>query len=367
MVKTQKKVIFVKGKNVSTFQIAATYIGTVVGAGFASGQEILQFFGNYGLKGFSGIFVATVLFILYGYIILKLGLKLKVSSYRQIIQYSTGKWAGIVIDIIVTVFLFSALSAMIAGTGAIFYEQFSLPHIYGNIFMTVISLITAIMGIKGIITAISLVVPFLLAGIFLIFLLTVYRNITLNINIIQQVNMAFDASGRHWLLSALIYVSFNMIIAVAVLGPLGAELNKYKEAKKGSIMGGIGLGMAALAILITLFFNMPGVFNYEIPMIYVAGKFSIIFQILYCLILLVEIYTTAVGNLFGFASRLTENKGSKYKMVVIISSVLALIASQLGFSRIVYYIYPLVGYAGLLLMLCLTISYMKNKSFKIQL
>ncbi|EGD49885.1 hypothetical protein TheetDRAFT_3307 [Thermoanaerobacter ethanolicus JW 200] len=30
-------------KEISAFKVAATYIGTVVGAGFASGQEILQF------------------------------------------------------------------------------------------------------------------------------------------------------------------------------------------------------------------------------------------------------------------------------------------------------------------------------------
>lgn len=33
-------------KGVSTLKVAATYIGTVVGAGFATGQELLQFFQN---------------------------------------------------------------------------------------------------------------------------------------------------------------------------------------------------------------------------------------------------------------------------------------------------------------------------------
>lgn len=37
--------------NVSTFKVAATYIGTVVGAGFATGQEVLQFFNRFGAMG----------------------------------------------------------------------------------------------------------------------------------------------------------------------------------------------------------------------------------------------------------------------------------------------------------------------------
>ncbi|MEK1832032.1 hypothetical protein AAAC51_33515 [Priestia megaterium] len=31
-----------------TLQVAATYVGTVVGAGFATGKEIVQFFTQYG-------------------------------------------------------------------------------------------------------------------------------------------------------------------------------------------------------------------------------------------------------------------------------------------------------------------------------
>ena len=33
-----------ENKKVTILKVAATYIGTVVGAGFASGQETLQFF-----------------------------------------------------------------------------------------------------------------------------------------------------------------------------------------------------------------------------------------------------------------------------------------------------------------------------------
>ena len=45
----------VKGNRVTTFKVAATYIGTVIGAGFASGQEILQFFSVFGNMGILGL------------------------------------------------------------------------------------------------------------------------------------------------------------------------------------------------------------------------------------------------------------------------------------------------------------------------
>ena len=46
------------------FQVAAVFIGTVVGAGLASGKEITQFFTSFGLTSFLGIFFCGVFYIL---------------------------------------------------------------------------------------------------------------------------------------------------------------------------------------------------------------------------------------------------------------------------------------------------------------
>ena len=74
-------------KGVSTLKIAGTYIGTVVGAGFATGQEVLQFFTRFGIRGLTGIIITTVLFI-FGFIIMNLGNILHAKSHLEIIQYS---------------------------------------------------------------------------------------------------------------------------------------------------------------------------------------------------------------------------------------------------------------------------------------
>ena len=52
---------FLKTRNeiISGIKIAFTYIGTVIGAGFASGQEILRFFSVYGAYSIYPILIAT--------------------------------------------------------------------------------------------------------------------------------------------------------------------------------------------------------------------------------------------------------------------------------------------------------------------
>ncbi|KHF27179.1 hypothetical protein LR68_03986 [Anoxybacillus sp. BCO1] len=46
-------------------QIAFVYVGTVVGAGFATGKEIVQFFTQYGAIGFVTIAASGGLFIFF--------------------------------------------------------------------------------------------------------------------------------------------------------------------------------------------------------------------------------------------------------------------------------------------------------------
>ena len=47
-------------KNMQVLQVAFTYMGTVVGAGFATGQEILQFFTRFGNLAALTILLTTI-------------------------------------------------------------------------------------------------------------------------------------------------------------------------------------------------------------------------------------------------------------------------------------------------------------------
>ena len=154
-----------KKKKITSLKVAATYIGTVVGAGFATGQEILQFFTKFGIMGLAGILVSTIMFILFGYIIMDLGKKLGAHSHLEIIKYSDNGMTGKIVDSIITFFLFGSFTSMIAGTGALFIQQFGLTSLMGNILMAVITAVTVLTGINGVINSISFVVPFLLAAV----------------------------------------------------------------------------------------------------------------------------------------------------------------------------------------------------------
>lgn len=345
--------------SLAVFKVAATYIGTVVGAGFASGQEVLQFFAHFGAKGLWGLLLAAVLFAFFGWLVLDLGMRLKARSHVEVIHYVGGRWLGSIIDWVIIFFLFGAYTAMAAGAGAIFAEQFHLPALLGSAVMVSITLVTVMMGLNGVINSISFVVPVLLGSLVAIGVWTVIQSRFLQNPVIGIVPT--KAAVPFWPFAAVVYVSYNLIMAVAVLAPMGAKYHRPDILRKGALLGGLGLGLGALSIYLALAPNLPAAANYQIPMVYVAGGLNPVLKALYIVVLLAEIYTTAVGSLYGFVARLTpggELRRTRY--YVIGTSIAAFLASQLGFTTMVRTLYPAVGYAGLILLLGLTYAFWRG-------
>lgn len=347
------------------FKVAATYVGTVVGAGFASGQEVLQFFSVFGSKGFLGLILVTILFIIYGYIIMNLGKLLNSSSHLKIIQHTGGKYLSPIIDSMITFFLFGSLTAMIAGSGAILKQQFNISALWGNVIMAIITAITVLTGIEGVINSISLVVPFLMVAAIGVSISSVFL-------IPKDYGHIYMSQSNglvgNWLWAAVLYASYNITLSISVLAPLGNNANNNDTLKKGALLGGLSLGISAFAIYFAISRNLGSIANIEIPMAYIAGRISPLVQVMYIIVLLAEIYTTAVGSLYGFTARLIQSdnqykkKNTCYNKAIIISTaILALVISRFGFSNLVSYLYPVMGYGGIVLL----VSLLNNKFSKL--
>lgn len=347
---------------VGTFKVAATYIGTIVGAGFASGQEVLQFFSGFGVFGAAGLALVTVLFVFFGLVIMDLGKTLSARSHLEIIRCTGGRILSGFIDVIITFFLFGALTTMIAGTGALFSQQFHLPNLLGGLVMSAVTAATVLTGIRGVINSISFVVPFLLAAVAVACVFSLIRTPPDPAATVPQAAGSGIISG--WLMASILYVSYNTLISVAVLGPLGAQAGSRKVIRGGGILGGLGLGAASFMIYLALSGHLSAVRDVEVPMIYLAGNLSPFFQTAYAVILAAEIYTTAVGSLYGFAARFSSRDESPRRSgaVAIAATAAAFLASRVGFSNLVKYLYPLVGYGGIALLAALVYSKIKSVS-----
>ncbi|MCX7709394.1 MAG: hypothetical protein N2484_06040 [Clostridia bacterium] len=343
-----------KPHELSTFRIAATYIGTVIGAGFASGQEILQFFGVFGNWGLLGLLLVTLFFVIYGYIIMDLGYRIGSPSYIEIIRLSGGKYFGIIADSIISFFLFGSTAAMIAASGALFKQQFGIQSTLGGLIMTIITVATVFMGINGIVNSLSVIVPFLLISAVGISIFSVAAFPSDHTNI--QAASSTGTLVGNWFSSAMLYVSYNIVTAIAVLGPLGKRAKNGKAVRNGAAVGGITLGICALAIYLAIANNLQQLMNAELPMVSIASRISPVIQIVYALVLLAGIFATSAGSLYGFSARVFDIDGPKGKFMIFVVAILAFVAGQFGFSNLVKYMYPIEGYLGMILLASLLYS-----------
>ncbi|KUO59255.1 MAG: hypothetical protein APF84_10000 [Gracilibacter sp. BRH_c7a] len=340
-----------KSKKLTTLPIAGAFIGTVVGAGFATGQEVFQFFTVFGWYSFIAIFLTSILFSFFGMTIMKLSRKIHVRSHLDLVKSIAGRKLGLFLDWIITLSFFGVLVVMAAGAGAIAKEQLGLPPFIGSLFILLLTFCVVLSGLDNVIRAIGLVVPFLLLSVLGVALYSIIANPIIPQKI-QFLSSLTPSTAPNWYYSSILYVSYNIFLSVAILSSLGVMAKDTTSLTRGALLGGLGLGIGLLAINLALVSGLPQILDYEVPMIYLASFFSPLLALSYGVILLLEIFTTTVSILFGLVVRLATTSTQRFFWAMT-ASLCALLASQIGFSKVVLMIYPVMGYVGVILLLCL--------------
>lgn len=333
-----------------SWAIAGTFVGTVVGAGFASGQETLRFFTAFGARGLLGLALAAVLFGIFGVRMLSLGAALNASSYQPLIHHAVGRRLGPVVDALLTLFLLATAAAMASGASSTMAEQYDWPRWLGAALMAAVSAGTVLAGIRGVVNAIAAVAPLLIGSILAISVYAIATGPGLAAALRWQ-GSPEQAAVPFWWGAAALYVAYNMLLAVPVLAPLGANATDRGTIRRGGLLGGLGLGLGATAIHLAVAARMPGAAEMDIPMLYTARALPTWVPVVYSVLLLGEVYTTAVAMLFGFASRMGDEGSTMFRLAVVGGGIASFVGGQFRFGDIVGTLYPMIGVVGLVVLL----------------
>ncbi|WP_206830427.1 hypothetical protein [Alicyclobacillus fructus] len=334
------------------FQIAAVYIGTVVGAGFASGQEVYQFFGRFGAWGYLGILLATGLFAWWGHRLLALGAECRATSFRDLTARMLPPWLARAVDALIVAMLLGTTIAMLAGTGALFREQLHAPYALGVACAIAVTAATSAFGVRGLVGANAAIVPSLCifaAGIGLI-------------NFAEPANRPAILHppanpGAIWpaITSAFVYAAMNVGLSVGVLVPLGGRIQEPAALRNGALIGAAGLGILLLAVTATLFAHAPEAYQYAVPMGHIALGYPRAVSLLFIAVLFGEIYSTLVGNLYSVLGERPSTHGRRLAAAGLILCACA-IFTAFGFRAIVQYGYTAFGWMALWLLTVLTFA-----------
>ncbi|AWZ49617.1 transporter [Clostridiaceae bacterium 14S0207] len=328
-----------------TLQIAAVFIGTVVGAGLASGQEITQFFTTYGFKSFIGIFICLLIYVGICPIISEISIKYNLNSYDQLISLVSPGYLGKFTDLMTASFLVCSSAIILAGSGALLHQYFKIPKYIGLILMTIISICTLLKNTKGLVIINSFIVPSLIIVILFIFSLYItFFSKEININTLLALKPCKPQliSGQ-WLISSILYGGFNILCCCGVLVPLSKENSNKCVMKNGIILGSIGLTIVCAIINLMLSLNIPGIFNYDIPLLYIAKPFGLVVQGILLCIIWCEMFSTEVSNIYSVSKALEQKYKLNYNIGVFLVMAIAIPISQIGFKNLIRFLYPGFG------------------------
>lgn len=344
------------------FQIAFVFIGTIVGAGLASGKEITEFFTSYGITSFLGIIFCGAFYILMGTIICKIGIKYKLKSYSDVLMIISPNLLGKVTGAITTIYLISSASIILAGSGALLNQFFGIPKVVGSLIMLGIACIFLLRETEGLIEINSFIVPSLLFTITLISILYfIFCRDMLSFDFIFQ----FQPVKKGVTISTILYAGYNVLCCSGVLVPLSNEIKNSKSMIYGVALGALGLTLLSLLINMLLIINQPYIFKYEIPLLLVAQRFGNIIQALLLVIIWLEMFSTEVSDVYSISKTLEQVFKIKFKKCIFIVLAFALPISQIGFTNLISTLYPLFGILSLIFIFqCLYFYYTHKNDFE---
>lgn len=323
----------------NSFKIAAVFIGTFVGAGFASGQEILQYFAVYGKAGIAGAVISSAMFGFFCYCTLYNLLTMGESLYlKEVNRFAFFKYLYVA-------FMVMMFCTMITAAGETVKSIVGVPKIYGVAITLILCAFILYFGSDGMVKLNVFITPLIIAGIIIICIINIYES------------TVSTMAGAEVSKSAVIYVSYNTITLSSMAAGLGKMVSDKKTALKASAVSAFSIFLLIICMLYVLY----GV-TYTSSEVPVLDALSDKFSLIYIPVLISAMVTTAVSNGYGVMCNFKKNKIACLACLCLIS----LVFSIFRFSFIVRYFYKFFGYIGIFVMLDNFYIFIKNKKFGVK-
>lgn len=337
--------------------IGFAYASVVVGAGNASGMEPFFYYTSFGLNGTTGVLLATALYGIVGYFVVGLGQRLQSKNYKEAVYLVGGKTAGKFVDILIIIMMIGTGIIMLAGSGALFQQQYGMPYWQGSLIMTLLVVGTLMLRLRNIILVIGMITPVLIA----LLSIMIYQGLSNQTETFAELNDYVMAVGKtlpgtlpNWWVAAINHVTMMTVAGVGMSLVIGGEEKDPKVARLGGALGGLIIGgvlaMGHFALFAQIKTIAPTIETLaQMPSLQIMNTYAPTLSPLLSMVALAMIYSTAVSMFYVFTSRYFEMETQKSRIAVLAILAVGFCISFVGFIQLMGYFYPFAGYAGIVL------------------
>lgn len=340
-----------QAERITPISAALTLAGGVIGPSFATGKEILVYFGNFSLKGFAGIIIAflTLGVVLY----MSFCIAKNMDKYTFEWQLSPRGWKPLryFFKWLTIVGMFLAVSSMFAAAGSVVRYAIEAPAFLGALFMAAAVFISSHLDIKELSVLMKKTVPAMVS-------------ISAIVCIICVINPEADVSGWYsiestnpliggWLTSGLIYCGYNTGAVRAIVPTMAGQIKSKKLIVKSLLLLVLILTAAASFTMAALIVNYSICASEDMPVIALAYTKSSVLGGVYSAAALVAIYNTCVTSTQILKNSMSELEPIRFrensvKPAIAIVLFAAFGLSFVGISVFVDRIWAVLGYTAYL-------------------
>ena len=340
---------------------AFAYVGVIVGAGLASGQDLLQYFLAYGAIGLIGVAALGILNVIFGAVALQLGSYYRSDNHDVVFEQIARPALRRIIDVVLVFSAFTMGFVMLAGAGANLEQQFGLPSWMGGALCAVLVVLTAFLNFDRIMNVIGVFTPIIMVAIAV---LMIYSLVTPHASVAE-----LDAAARNvtpalpnLVFSTLNYFALCVVGGIAMAFVLGGSILRIGEARRAGHIGGVLIALVLGADAVALYLNVDRIWNFDVPALEIARSVHPAFAFGYTLVIFALIYNTAFSLFYSTARRFSGGSTARLRIVLIAVVAAGYAASFMGFKKLIGVMYPIIGWLGIALLVVLAVGWLRERS-----
>lgn len=347
------------------FKFMGAILAFAIGSGFASGQELIQFFSAYGYQAPLVGIIFLAVFSYSNYCFASAGHREKFTKGSQVFRYYAGPIVGRFFDYFSVLFCYMSFIVMVSGAASTLNQQYGLPLCLGGVLVTILACITVLFGLDSVVDIIGKIGPILVGIVLTIGFIGFFQasgSISESWRLVQTGQVVVLRASPNWFLAGLSYGGFCLLWFAGFMAKLGSR-HKMKELMMGQVFSGVISIVACVVIGFALLGNISETAGLQIPNLYLATRLWSPFANIYALVIFAAIYTTTCPLLWTVSSRFAIEGSVTFRILTFIFAIYGcIIGLTLPFSVLLNYVYVFNGYGGVVLLLLMIV-----KNFRLHL
>lgn len=346
------------------FAIGLAWFATHCGAGFATGNQEVNFFVKF---GWCAIFLPIIAMLLLGWahrnalVIAKDNNAHDYKSFTNALFHPYEKFMGPIVELLFLAFLGTGVCTSIAGAASLL-KTWGIPYAVGLIIVGLVLLALTAFGSSLVVKALNFKAYFIIVSLGIVTIMGIKAGLP-NMSHLVATKATFGNGFGTALWKMVVYAGFQSVTIFALVA-MSDSIKTTKECNHFFISGVLTNGVFLLAVVIMLLGYSPEVLSETLPVYSVTTGLGISWlKILYSAVLFIALIGTGVAVVFAAVARFEnlkawDNASSAFQdmrvrrgLISLITIVICACISVVGLTNIVVKGYGTLGYFAIPLLL----------------